>query len=72
MSNLTQNNISFNVSQYTQTQLTNRVSTASYNALLKDKYSYAVNAVEIDWNGAQIAGATLNTTGEMFSMLKTA
>ena len=54
MSNLTQNNISFNVSQYTQTQLTNRVSTASYNALLKDKYSYAVNAVEIDWNGAQL------------------
>ena len=36
-----------------------------------------VNAVEIDWNGAQLKNgstvkATLNTTGEMFSMLKTA
>lgn len=24
-----------------------------------------VNAVEIDWNGAQIAGKTLNTTGQL-------
>lgn len=31
-----------------------------------------VNAVEIDWNGAQVAGATLNTTGEMLSILQTA
>lgn len=35
-----------------------------------------INAVEIDWNGAQLKNgstvkATLNTTGEMFSMLKT-
>ena len=26
-----------------------------------------VNAVEIDWNGAQVAGKTLNTTGEVLS-----
>ena len=31
-----------------------------------------VNAVEIDWNGAQVAGKTLNTTGEMLSILQTA
>lgn len=30
------------------------------------------NAVEIDWNGAQVAGKTLNTTGEMLSILQTA
>ena len=26
-----------------------------------------VNAVEIDWNGAQVAGKTLNITGELLS-----
>lgn len=36
-----------------------------------------VNAVEIDWNGAQLKNgstvkATLNTTGEMLSILQTA
>lgn len=31
-----------------------------------------INAVEIDWNGAQVAGKTLNTTGEMLSILQTA
>ena len=24
-----------------------------------------INAVQIDWNGAQVAGKTLNTTGEL-------
>ena len=27
-----------------------------------------VNAVEIDWNGAQVAGQTLNNTGEYLSI----
>ena len=26
-----------------------------------------INAIEIDWNGAQVAGETLNTTGEVLS-----
>lgn len=26
-----------------------------------------INAVEINWNGAQVAGKTLNTAGELFS-----
>ncbi|MBR2881709.1 MAG: hypothetical protein IKB96_05015 [Prevotella sp.] len=26
-----------------------------------------INAIEIDWNGAQVAGKTLNTTGEVLS-----
>ena len=29
--------------------------------------SKLINAVEIDWNGAQVAGKTLNTTGEVLS-----
>ena len=31
-----------------------------------------INAVEIDWNGAQLGDKTLNTTGEMLSILQTA
>lgn len=26
-----------------------------------------INAVQIDWNGAQVSGKTLNTTGEVLS-----
>ena len=26
-----------------------------------------INAVQIDWNGVQVAGKTLNTTGEVLS-----
>ena len=26
-----------------------------------------INATQIDWNGAQVAGKTLNTTGELLS-----
>jgi hypothetical protein len=38
---------------------------------------FFINAVEIDWNGAQLKNgstvkATLNTTGEMLSILQTA
>lgn len=32
----------------------------------------AINTVDIDWNAAQVAGKTLNTTGEMLSILQTA
>ena len=31
-----------------------------------------VNAVEIDWNGAQLGDKTLNTTGEVLSRYKVA
>ena len=31
-----------------------------------------LQALQIDWNGAQVAGNTLNTTGEMLSILHTA
>lgn len=31
------------------------------------KLPSTINAVEIDWNGAQVAGKTLNTTGEVLS-----
>jgi hypothetical protein len=34
--------------------------------------SKLINAVEIDWNGAQVAGKTLNTTGEVLSSYKIA
>ena len=27
-----------------------------------------INAIEIDWNGAQVAGQTLNNTGESLSI----
>ena len=33
----------------------------------EDGIKPVVNAVEIDWNGAQVAGKTLNTTGEVLS-----
>lgn len=33
----------------------------------EDGISPIFNAVEIDWNGAQVAGKTLNTTGEVLS-----
>ena len=36
------------------------------------KLPSTVNAVEIDWNGAQVAGKTLNTTGEVLSSYKIA
>ena len=41
------------------------------------QWKAAVNAVDIDWNGAQLKNgstvkATLNTTGEMLSILQTA
>lgn len=31
-----------------------------------------VQALQIDWNGAQVAGKTLNTTGEVLSSYKIA
>jgi hypothetical protein len=37
-----------------------------------DDISKLINAVEIDWNGAQVAGKTLNTTGEVLSRYKVA
>ena len=67
MSNFNQNGIDFNITDYTPTKLGNRASTATYNALVAGKGSDIINAVEIDWNGAQVAGKTLNTTGELFS-----
>lgn len=53
MSNYIQNNVEFSIQQYTPTKLGNRASTATYTALLNNKGSYIVNAVEIDWNSAQ-------------------
>ena len=32
----------------------------------------AIDAIVIDWNGAQVAGKTLNTTGEVLSRYKVA
>lgn len=31
-----------------------------------------LNVVDIDWNGAQVSGKTVNTAGEMLSKLKIA
>lgn len=71
MSNYIQNNVEFTIQQYTPTKLGNRASTATYNALVNNKGSYIINAVEIDWNGAQLTTGstvkTLNTTGEVLS-----
>lgn len=55
MSNFTQDNINFTVENYTPTPVVNRVSTATQAALLKGKATKSVNAVEIDWNGAELA-----------------
>jgi hypothetical protein len=72
MSNYIQNNVEFTIQQYTPTKLGNRASTATYNALVNNKGSYIINAVEIDWNGAQLGDKTLNTTGEVLSRYKVA
>ncbi|MBO5835628.1 MAG: hypothetical protein J6R12_06270 [Bacteroidales bacterium] len=65
MATLNQNGIDFTITNYTPTKLGNRASTATYNALVAGRGSDIINAVEIDWKGAQVAGKTLNTTGEV-------
>lgn len=43
-----------------------------YSAEDGDPIMPAIDAIVIDWNGAQVSGKTLNTTGEMLSILQTA
>lgn len=35
------------------------------------KPSPLINAIDIDWNGAQLNGATINTTGDLLSKIAT-
>ena len=34
------------------------------------KWKPAVNAVDIDWNGAELGSSTINTTGELLALIK--
>ena len=42
------------------------------SAFKRGSIKYLINAVEIDWNGAQLGDKTLNTTGEVLSRYKIA
>lgn len=66
----TSNNIVFNIEQNDEYQFGKLAHENS--SFKKGAIKYLINAVEIDWNGAQVAGKTLNTTGEMLSILQTA
>ena len=79
MSNFNQNGIDFTITDYTPTKLGNRASTATHSALINGKGSDIINAVEIDWNGAQLSyvslpnvldnGNTINTTGQLLALI---
>ena len=38
-----------------------------YEYASEDGIQYSLDAITLDWNGAQVAGKTLNTTGEVLS-----
>ena len=84
MSNFKQNGIEFTISNNFQQgeklhNVKGKISSVNYPYSLyeEDDASKLINAVEIDWNGAQLKNgstvkATLNNTGEMLSILQTA
>lgn len=70
MGNFTQNNINFTVNEYTPTKLTNRASTATYDALLAGRGKEIINAIEIDWNGAELdKDRRIETTSELLNLI---
>ena len=76
MSNFTQDNINFTIAEYTPTKLSKRASTATYDALINNRGNKIINAVEIDWNGAELGTindinlGTINTTGDLLNAIK--
>lgn len=75
MANYTDNGIQFNnVKEYT-TFVNGNVGVKGTQGV-DPEWGGIINAIDIDWNGAQLKNgstvkATLNTTGEMLSILQT-
>ena len=66
----TSNNITFNdVKQvpYQWNGMNGRKENGDFEYAEEDGVKYFVNAVEIDWNGAQLGDKEINTTGELLS-----
>ena len=66
----TSNNITFNdVKQvpYQWNGMNGRKENGDFEYAEEDGVQPFVNAVEIDWNGAQLGTTTINTTGELLS-----
>ena len=64
------NNITFNdVKQvpYQWNGMNGRKENGDFEYAQEDGVKYFVNAVDIDWNGAQLGTTTINTTGELLS-----
>ena len=64
------NNITFNdVKQvpYQWNGMNGRKENGDFEYAQEDGVKYFVNAVEIDWNGAQLGDKEINTTGELLS-----
>ena len=80
MSNFKQNGINFTIeNNFTNGEkihsVKGKISSAN-NPYLdysdEDNASKLINAVEIDWNDAQVNGQTISTTGQMLSLLQQA
>lgn len=70
---ITFNSFDSNANKFTKKLMNNQYTGASVDDLADiandndGVLPTTINAVEIDWNGAQVAGKTLNTTGEVLS-----
>ena len=79
MATITQNNINFTNVQASNIYAAGGKFSLSANddgtgkfdtTLTGDEISKSLNAVEIDWNGAQVNNITLNNTGQLISIIK--
>lgn len=66
MSNYIDNNINFTNVKETTVPVGGVVAVRGAQGV-DPEYGGVINAIDIDWNGAQVAGKTLNTTGEVLS-----
>lgn len=66
MSNYTDNNILFNNVKDISVPVSGAVGVRGAQGV-DPEWGGVINAIDIDWNGAQVAGKTLNTTGEVLS-----
>ena len=71
MSNYIDNNINFTNVKETTVPVAGVVAVRGAQGV-DPEYGGVINAIDIDWNGAQLGDKTLNTTGEVLSVLKTA
>ena len=77
MATIKQDNINFNVNKdaifasggkYTHTSnIDGSVFDADYFAENPNDITKSINAIEIDWNGAQLGELIINTTGQLLS-----